>query len=234
MSCRLALLASTLVVTVLSPYAAAQNWAAQQPPYGRPDATIDLRTNGGAQLVKGQWRYSDVKVVTVNFRGPGPDLKPSGPPLKTYDYVPHAGAADFDDSKWSLIDPTTLDARRAAGKVCFNWYRLNITIPEKVAAMLTVGTTVVFEIVIDDYAEVWVNGKEPAVLGQTGGSVVKGFNAPNRVILTHDAHPGDKFQIAVFGVNGPISRSPGNFIWVKSATLDFYQHGHGTGVQEVA
>jgi gluconolactonase len=53
------------------------------------------------------------------------------------------------------------------------------------------------------------------------------------VILTRDAHPGDKFQIAVFGFNGPISRSPENFIWVKSATLDFYQRGHGKGVHEL-
>ena len=186
MSCRLALLASTLVVTVLSPYAEAQNWAAQQPPYGRPDATIDLRTNGGAQLVKGQWRYSDVKVVTVNFRGPGPDLKPSGPPLKTYDYVPHAGAADFDDSKWSLIDPTTLDARRAAGKVCFNWYRLNITIPEKVAAMLTVGTTVVFE--INEHGNRRVtrlekNGQLTIVVDRYQG---KRLNSPNDLVYRSD------------------------------------------------
>ncbi len=213
--------------------AAAQTWAAQQPPYGRPDATIDLHTKEGTDLVNGRWRYSDVKIVEVDSRGPGPDLKPSGEPNKTYDYTPHAGAADFDDSKWTLIDPTTLDARRAGGKVCFNWYRINITIPEKVADLATAGTTVAFEIVIDDYAEVWVNGKLPAVLGQSGGTVVKGFNAPNRVILTHNAQSGQKFQVAVFGFNGPVSKSPENFIWVKSATLDFYKPGHGSGAQEV-
>lgn len=231
---RTAILAAALIPLVVAPrYAAAQNWAAQQPPYGRPDATIDLRTNEGVRLLKGQWRYSDAKIVEADFRGPGADLKPSGDPIKTYDYTPNAGAAGFDDSKWDAIAPTTLEARRAGGKVCFNWYRINITLPEKVAAISTVGTTAVFEIVIDDYAEVWVNGKLPAVLGQSGGSVVKGFNAPNRVTLTRNAQPGEKFQIAVFGFNGPISRSPENFIWVKSATLDFYQSGHGTGVQAV-
>lgn len=233
MTRRFAFLSAALLLVLLSRNAGAQNWAAQQPPYGRPDATIDLRTSEGVQLVKGRWRYSDVKIINVDFRGPGADLKPSGAPIKTYDYAPHAGAADFDDSKWSSIDPTTLDARRAGGKVCFNWYRINITIPEKVAAMQTAGTTAVFEIVIDDYAEVWVNGKLPAVLGQSGGSVVKGFNAPNRVILTRDAHPGEKFQIAVFGFNGPISGSPDNFIWVRSATLDFFGKGQGTGLREV-
>jgi gluconolactonase len=233
MTLRTTILTVGLLMVVMARSAAGQNWAAQQPPYGRPDATIDLRTNEGVQLVKGQWRYSDVKIVEVDSRGPGPDLKPSGTPIKTYDYSPHPGTASFDDSKWSAIEPASLDARRAGGKVCFNWYRINVTIPERVAAMATAGTTAAFEIVVDDYAEVWVNGELPAVLGQSGGSVVRGFNAPNRVILTHDAHPGDKFQIAVFGFNGPISRSPSNFIWVKSATLDFYQHGHGTGGQEV-
>jgi gluconolactonase len=227
------LAAAAVMLVAAARNAGAQNWATQQAPYGRPDATIDLRTNEGVRLVQGQWRYSDAKIVEVDSRGPGADLKPSGEPIKTYDYTPHAGAADFDDSKWNAIAPTTLDARRAGGKVCFNWYRVNITLPEKVAAISTAGATAVFEIVIDDYAEVWVNGKLPAVLGQSGGSVVKGFNAPNRVILTRNAQPGEKFQIAVFGFNGPISRSPENFIWVKSATLDFYRPGRGTGVQEV-
>src|SRR5205809_2571787 len=111
------------------PNAFAQNWAAQAPPYGRPDAVVDLRTVEGAQVVKGEWRYSDVKIIEVDSRGPGPDLKPSGDPNKTYDYTPHAGAADFDDSEWPVIEPTTLDARRAGGKVVFKRHRINITIP---------------------------------------------------------------------------------------------------------
>jgi len=211
----------------------AQNWAAQAPPYGRPDATIDLRTKAGAQLVKGDWRYSDVKIIEVDAKGPGPDLKPSGSPVKTYDYLPHAGAADFSDSQWPVIDPATLDARRGNGKVSFNWYRINVTLPEKVANFAVGGSSVSFEIVIDDYAEIWVNGSLSTVLGQSGGTVVKGWNAPNKVILTHNAQPGQKVQIAVFGFNGPISRSPDNFIWVKSATLDFYKAGAGSGIQQV-
>ena len=212
---------------------AAQNWAAQAPPYGRPDATIDLRTREGVQLVKGNWRYSDVKIIEVDSKGPGPDLKPSGSSVKTYDYIPHAGAADFDDSHWPAIDPTTLDGRRGNGKVSFNWYRISVTLPEKVANLSVAGSAVSFEIVIDDYAEIWVNGSLTTVLGQSGGSVVKGWNAPNKVILTRNAQPGQKFQIAVFGFNGPISRSPDNFIWVKSATLDFYKAGAGSGIQQV-
>ncbi len=212
---------------------AAQNWSAQAPPYGRPDATIDLRTREGVQTINGNWRYDDVKIVEVDSKGSGPDLKPSGAPVRTYDYTPHAGTAGFDDSQWPVIDPATLDARRGNGKVSFNWYRIKVTLPESVGNLALAGSTVSFEIVIDDYAEIWVNGNLSPVLGQSGGSVVKGWNAPNKVILTHNAQPGQQFEIAVFGYNGPISRSPENFIWVKSATLDFYKPGRGTGIQQV-
>jgi gluconolactonase len=141
--------------------------------------------------------------------------------------------ANFDDTGWEILDPVSLGARRSTGEICFNWYRVNVTIPRKIANFDPTGGTVAFEIVVDDYAEVWINGKLPAVLGQSGGGVIKGFNAPNRVILTHNATPGEQFQIAVFGINGPISALPQNFIWVKSATLDFYAPGHGTGIQSV-
>ena len=46
--------------------------------HGAPEAKIDLATAEGAKLVSGEWRYSDTKIVEVDFRGPGPDLKPSG------------------------------------------------------------------------------------------------------------------------------------------------------------
>jgi gluconolactonase len=195
----------------------------QDPPVGRPDAVVDLASREGVQLVKGQWRYHDVRIVDADSRSVGPDLKPSGAPTKTYDYAPHAGVADFDDSQWEGIDAATLDQRRSTAKVCFNWYRMNVTIPERVGNFETAGSTVAFEIVIDDYAEVWVNGKMPRVLGQTGGPVIKGFNAPNRVIIARNAKPGQQIQLAVFGINGPISYSPQNFIWIKSAKLDFYK-----------
>jgi gluconolactonase len=35
--------------------------------------------------------------------------------------------------------------------------------------------------------------------------------------------PGDPFEIAVFGANGPLSDPPENFVWVRSATLDFHR-----------
>jgi gluconolactonase len=191
----------------------------------RPDAIVNLATTDGLALVRGQWRYSDARLVEVDHRGPGSDLRASGAPVKALDIVPKAGAADFDDRGWAAIPPEGLEARRTNGRVSFGWYRTAITIPERVGSLDTRGTTAIFEVVVDDYAEVWVDGKLPIALGQTGAQLVKGFNAPNRVVLTRDAQPGQTIQLAVFGVNGPLSSPPANFVWIRSATVDFYKKG---------
>ncbi len=213
---------------------------------GRPDAVVDLQTDEGTALVGGEWRYANARVDEIDFvelAGPGaPDpLGPGTVPNRTYDVVPHAQAADFDDSDWQRLAPSDTMRRLSTGRVCFNWYRIDVTIPERVGAFDPTGATVVFEVVVDDYAEVWVNGELPLALGLTGGQVVAGFNAPNRVVLTRDARPGDRFVIAVFGINGPISASPANYIWMRTATLDFYapERAHpaeriNTGLERVA
>lgn len=194
-------------------------------PLRRPAAVIDLMTDEGVGLVKGAWRYSDVAVVEVEHRAVGADLKPSGPPNRTLDITPQAGVAEFDDSAWPVIAPDTLTARRGNGRLSFGWYRFNLTVPAKVGAFDPTGSTVVFEIVVDDYAEVWVNGELPLALGQAGGAAIKGWNAPNRVVLTRHARPGQVFQVAVFAANGPLSAPPVNYVWVRSATLDFHPAG---------
>jgi gluconolactonase len=175
--------------------------------------------------VNAQWRYSDTRINEIDHRSVGFDLKASGPKNRTFDFAPDARAADFDDSKWEVISAGSLEKRRGNGRLSLNWYRLSVTIPEKVAGFDTFGSTVVFEIVVDDYAEVWVNGKASFVLGQNGGTVAAGWNAPNRFVLTRAAKPGEKFQIAVLGINGPLSTHPDTYIWVRSATLDFYSSG---------
>jgi gluconolactonase len=192
---------------------------------GRPDAVVDLQTNAGAALVRGEWRYADAEVREIDFVELGSTEDPLGPgtiPNRTYDVFPHAEGIEFDDSSWRILAPAETMLRLGNGRVCFNWYRTLVTIPERVGDFDPTGATVVFETVIDDYAEVWVNGELPLALGDAGGRVVGGFNTPNRVILTRDAQPGQRFQIAVFGINGPISASPHNYIWMRTATLDFY------------
>ncbi len=192
---------------------------------GKPDAVVDLQTEEGVALVAGEWRYADAEIDEIDFVEVGAADDPLGPgdkPNRTYDVVPHAEASDYDDSGWRVLDPEETMLRLATGRVCFNWYRIKITVPERVGDFDPTGTTVVFEVVVDDYAEVWVNGELPLALGDAGGRVVGGFNAPNRVVLGRDIRPGDEFQIAVFGMNGPISASPRNYIWMRTATLDFY------------
>jgi gluconolactonase len=206
--CLLFLLAAVAAVPLSSTTAWGQVTA--DVPGIRPDAIVNLASDDGASLVRGQWRYSDARVVDVEH---------------THDIEPRAGAASFDDSAWQAIEPKELEARRSTGRLSFGWYRIAVTIPEKVGTLETAGSTVVFEIVVDDYAEVWVDGKLPIALGQAGGQFIKGFNAPNRVVIARDAVPGQRIQLAVFGANGPLSSPPGNYVWVRSATLDFYKKG---------
>jgi gluconolactonase len=202
-----------------------------------PAAVVDLRTDEGARLVQAQWRYHDVAIVGVEHRDPGPDLRATGAPNHTSDITPHAQAADFDDSAWEVVAPAALEQRRSHGRLAFAWYRTRVTLPERIGEVAVRGATVVLELVLDDYAEIWVDGKLPLVLGQRGGAAVAGFNAPNRVVLTTDARPGQQIQLAVFGLNGPVSQPPANFIWIRSATLDIYPGGRvspaGTPAQVV-
>ena len=36
---------------------------------------------------------------------------------------------------------------------------------------------------------------------------------------------GQKIQLAVFGINGPLSNPPTNYIWMREAKLEFYKGG---------
>jgi len=95
-----------------------------------------------------------------------------------YSIEPRAQAPDFDDSKWGVIDPTTLPAARSTGQVCFCWYRIRITAPPEWK-----GKKVTFYTTVDDYGEVWGDGKLPFQVGQPNGNLVRGHNVPNRVDL---------------------------------------------------
>jgi gluconolactonase len=197
---------------------------------------VDLQTSEGAALVGAKWRYSDASVEQIDFVELGSAEDPLGPgtaPNRTFDVVPHAETTDYDDSDWRVLEPSETQARLSQGRVCFNWYRVNVTLPERIGDLDVSRSTVVFEVVIDDYAEVWVNGELPHALGDTGGPVVGGFNAPNRVVLTRDARPGDRFTIAVFGINGPISASPPNYIWMRTASLDLYAPERSTPAERL-
>jgi gluconolactonase len=200
---------------------------------GGPDAVVNLQTAEGLAVVAGQWRYGDARVAEVGFVEVAFHLGPGDVPNTTYEVLPHAESPDYDDSDWPVLAPEDTMRRLSTGRVCFNWYRLRVTVPECVGDLQAAGSTVVFEVVVDDYAEVWVDGRLPLTLGMPGGQVVSGFNAPNRVVLGTDVRPGQTFTVAVFGINGPISIAPANYIWMRSATLDFYRPGRAEATETV-
>src|SRR5215217_1657565 len=156
---------------------------------GLPDAVVDLQTADGVALAGARWRYSDAHVEEIDFVEVADHLGPGEVPNRTYDVVPHAEGPGYDDSGWRVLEPEETQLRLSTGRVCFNWYRTSVAIPERVGETDTAGAAIVFEVVIDDYAEVWVDGELPIAIGDTTGRVAGGFNAPNRVVLTRDARP---------------------------------------------
>jgi gluconolactonase len=146
------------------------------------------------------------------------------PQYKTaYDIEPHAGVSGFDDSTWPAIEAQDLGVRRSGGGVAFIWYRANLTIPAKIGDFETAGARAVLTVLVDDYAEVWLNGQIPRRVGYPSPATIQGFNMPNRVVLTESVKPGEKFEIAVFGINGPISAAPANTVWFREAKVEFYR-----------
>ncbi|MDX1429328.1 MAG: SMP-30/gluconolactonase/LRE family protein, partial [Rhodothermales bacterium] len=189
---------------------------------GEPSTVVDLTTEEGLALVGGHWRYSDARIVEVDFVAAGADGQPTGRAVRTYDYTPHAGGSMFDDSNWEVVPPADLARRRGNGRISFNWYRLRVTVPERIGPFDPTGSSIVFETALDDYAEVWVDGELTRGLGQSGGSVIAGWNAANRLVVGRNVRPGQRIQLAVFGANGPLSNPPTNYIWMRSAKLEFY------------
>jgi gluconolactonase len=200
------------------PAAAPTPPAPQMPPSLVPAKVVDLMTAEGSAVFGAQWKTMEAKIIE------GPSIANAMPGYKTsYDIQPHAGEQGFDDSSWPIIGAKGLADRRGGGKVSFIWYRASLTIPAKIGDFDTSGATVVLTAYVDDYAEVWVNGQMPRRAGYPSPAAIQGFNMPNRVVLADTVKPGDKFQIAIFGVNGPISVAPMNFVWFREAKIEFFR-----------
>jgi len=192
--------------------------AAIMPPGTPPTLVVDLMSAEGASALGAQWRVSDVKIKEVPvIEGVITQNK------MTYDIDPHAGATDFDDSKWPVIEAKDLAARRSGGHVALMWYRSPLTIPAKIGEFDPSGAVAVFRVTVDDYAEIWVNGEMPRAAGRPSPACIQGFNMPNRVVLADQVKPGDTFEIAIFAINGPLSAAPANFLFVRDAKIEFYR-----------
>jgi gluconolactonase len=190
----------------------------QPAPMLPPAHVVDLLTADGMAAFGARWKSMDVKIIE------GPALPNAMPGYKTsYDISPHAGVKGFDDSAWPTLEPKQLLDRRGGGKVSFLWYRTNLTMPAKIGNFDTANAKAVLTAYVDDYAEVWVNGEMPRRVGITSPATIQGFNIPNRVVIADTVKAGDKVEIAIFGINGPISVVPPNFVFFRQASVEFYK-----------
>ena len=194
----------------------------------RPQAVADLTTEAGAALLHAQWYVQPAQIVDANFRKPGASatdnmlLYPTGATIKTHTIYPQINAPDFN-KHFHAVAANQLAMREGMGLVSLAWYKVELTIPPVIGASSTEGAVAVFEIVVDDYSEIWVNGRQMHAFGQAGNGVIAGYNTRNRVLLTQHAHAGDHFSIAILGINGPLGMIPDNYIWVRNAVVDFYK-----------
>jgi hypothetical protein len=190
-----------------------------QPALAQPAAADRAIAAAGACGRSGvRWKAMEAKIVEC------PALADSMPEFKTtYDIEPHAELSGFDDSAWPQVAATDLGARRGGGMVSFFWFRATLTIPASATGFAPAGAKAVLTVNVDDYAEVWVDGVMPRAAGRPSPATIQGFNMPNRVVLRDAVAPGDKFEIAVFAINGPISAAPANFLWFREAKIEFYR-----------
>jgi hypothetical protein len=65
-------------------------------------------------------------------------------------------------------------------------------------------------------------GELPRAAGRPSPATIQGFNMPQPLVLSDAVTPGDTFQIAVFGINGPISAAPANTVWFREARVEFF------------
>jgi gluconolactonase len=172
-----------------------------------PVYAVDLMMVEGSALFGAQWKTREAKIIEVAAI---PEAMPEF--TTTYDIDPHAGEDGFDDAAWPTIAPTALGAKRGGGRVSFLWFRARLTIPARRGAFDPSGAQAVLALCVDDYAEVWVNGVLPRAAGRPSPATIQGFNMPNRLVLSDAVTPGDTFQLAVFGINGPISAAPPNTV----------------------
>lgn len=167
-------------------------------PKGTVVAQLDLLKKEDAAVIKGTWRRH---AVTLHAGAAKNEIEPKA-------------HGKFDDSKWEAVDdPALLKKPFGPGKLSMWWCRIQVTIPEQVNGKDVKGTAVWFATMVDDYAEVYVDGKIDKAFGSSGRGAISGFNKPNEVKLTDSANPGQTYTIAVLAINSPFGNPPGNNIF---------------------
>ena len=123
-----------------------------------------------------------------------------------------ARSADYDDSGW---DQDVDVQERLSKGLTFAWYRLHVTIPSDIRGESLQGRRVWFETNVDNYGEVYIDGKIDRNIG-----VVTGNNVGKRILVADPANPGASHVIAVLVGNAPLGEPVGT-IFMRYATLAF-------------
>jgi hypothetical protein len=166
-----------------------------------PRAILNLHAPADLRAVQGQWRFASGFIP--GEPNEGLMAQAAGSPARLPDY---------NDSQWEVCQDIT--AGRSHG-FTFAWYRITVTLPGTVQGRDIRDARLLFETCIDDYGEIWING----VCDRERGAV-QGFNVPQRVPVSTNPEPGQKYTIALLAVNGPLGE-PGGTVFVRYATLAF-------------
>ena len=170
-----------------------------------PRIALDLNNAEDCRKVKGQWRL-------------GPGLVPGQPNEGLVAQLLNTPARlpDYDDSGWEVCT----NIRKSISKgFTFGWYRMTIQLPEKINDVEVSGYRVWFETNVDNYGEVWIDGRIDRATG-----VIVGINAAQRVEVSGSAVVGAKHVIACLVGNGPLAEPRGG-IFMRYATLSFETAG---------
>jgi hypothetical protein len=158
-------------------------------------------------------RADDLKKVKAQWRV-GPGLVPGEPNegLKAQLLNTPARLADYDDSRWEVC--TNIRKSLSVG-FTFAWYRITVEIPGQVDRAALADSRVFFETNVDNYGEIWIDGKIDRPAG-----VIAGINAQQRVEVSAKAVAGARHVIACLVANGPLAEPRGG-IFMRYATLAF-------------
>ena len=170
-----------------------------------PRVALDLNKATDRREVKGEWRVA-------------PGLVPGAPNegLTAQLLASPARLGDHDDAGWEVCG--NIRESRSVG-FTFAWYRIAIEVPATIGGVELAGSRVWFETNIDNYGEIWIDGKIDRSTG-----VIVGINAPQRVEVSGSAVAGARHVIACLVVNGPLAEPRGG-IFMRYATLAFESAG---------
>ena len=157
-------------------------------------------------LLQAQWRFAD-------------GLVPGEPNAGLVEQLAESPArlAEYDDSGWEICE----NIKKGVSKgLSFGWYRIAVTLPGEINGEDVTGKKVWFETCIDDYGELWVDGACDLAFGESGHGAASSFNAPQRVLVSGSAEPGQRHVIACLAINSPLGR-PGGGYFMRYARLQF-------------